>query len=337
MNRQSLYFTAPFAVAVREEPLPAPAAHQVLVQTIVSAISPGTETLLYRGQFPQDMAVDETIAALDDAFGYPLKYGYAAVGRVLELGGAVDAAAIQPGQLVFAFNPHESHFLADADALWPLPEGMDPETAVFHPNMETAVSFIMDSQPMVGERTAVFGQGIVGLLTASLLAQFPLAHLITVDAYPLRRQWSRRLGANQSLDPGASESLSQLQGLEADLALELSGNPAALDAAIECVGFNGRILIGSWYGQKRANLNLGGKFHRNQIRLISSQVSHIAPRWRGRWNKARRWQLAADNLTRIRPERLITHRFPIAQAAQAYRLLDQQPEEAIQVVLTYDV
>jgi len=336
MKRQSLYFTAPFAIEAREEPLPTPAAHQVLVQTIVSAISPGTETLLYRGQFPQDVPVDETIAALDSAFGYPLKYGYAAVGRVAALGSAVDANAIQLDQLVFAFNPHESHFIADADTLWPLPEGMEPETAVFLPNMETAVSFVMDSQPMIGERTAVFGQGVVGLLTTSLLSQFPLTHLTTLDVHLLRRQWSRQLGADASLDPAAPDVLAQLQELKADLALELSGNPAALNAAIACVGFNGRVLVGSWYGQKQAALNLGGKFHRNQIRLISSQVSHIAPQWRGRWDKSRRWQVAAEQLTRIRPERLITHRFPIAHAAQAYQLLDQQPEEVIQVVFTYE-
>lgn len=331
MKRQSLYFINPFAVAVREEALAAPAARQVLVQTIVSAISPGTEMLLYRDQFPHDVPVDATIDALDGAFGYPLKYGYAAVGRILQTGDGVDSTRFPPGQLVFAFNPHESHFLADPDALWPLPEGMEPETAVFLPNMETAVSFVMDSQPMIGEQTAVFGQGVVGLLTTSLLAQFPLSRLITLDAYPLRRQWSQQLGADDSLDPSTP-----WPALAVDLALELSGNPAALDQAIESVGFNGRILIGSWYGQKQASLNLGGKFHRHQIRLISSQVSHIAPQWRGRWDKSRRWQLAAAQLGRIQPQRLITHRFPIAQAAQAYELLDQQPEEAIQTILTYE-
>jgi threonine dehydrogenase-like Zn-dependent dehydrogenase len=208
---------------------------------------------------------------------------------------------------------------------------MEPETAVFLPNMETAVSFVMDSQPMIGEQTAVFGQGIVGLLTTSLLAQFPLSRLIALDAYPLRRQWSRQVGADASLDPTAP-----LPALAVDLALELSGNPAALDQAIASVGFNGRVLIGSWYGQKQAHLNLGGKFHRHQIRLISSQVSHIAPQWSGRWDKSRRWQLAAEQLARVQPQRLITHRFHIAQAAQAYQLLDQQPEETIQIILTYE-
>jgi threonine dehydrogenase-like Zn-dependent dehydrogenase len=120
------------------------------------------------------------------------------------------------------------------------------------------------------------------------------------------------------------------------LTYELSGNPAALDQAIAVTGFNGRIVIGSWYGQKRADLNLGGGFHRSRIRLISSQVSSIAPEWGGRWSKGRRLRVAWQMLQHVRPVHLITHRFPLEQASDAYALLDQHPEEAIQVLLTYD-
>ena len=223
--------------------------------------------------------------------------------------------------------------------------------AAFLPNMETAVSFLMDGQPMIGEQVAVFGQGVVGLLTTSLLAQMPLASLVTVDAYPLRREWSQRRGAHASLAPmrpdvaaELRERLQERQGEDqpqrpfagADLVYELSGNPAALDMAIELMGFNGRILIGSWYGSKRANLNLGGKFHRSQIQLISSQVSHLAPRWQGRWSKKRRMAVAWEMLAKVQPQQLITHRFPLAQAAQAYELIDLRPETAVQVVFSYD-
>jgi threonine dehydrogenase-like Zn-dependent dehydrogenase len=121
----------------------------------------------------------------------------------------------------------------------------------------------------------------------------------------------------------------------ADLTYELSGNPLALDQAIAVTGFNGRVVIGSWYGQKHADLNLGGRFHRSRIRLISSQVSTIAPEWSGRWTKSRRLHVAWEMLQHVRPAHLITHRFPLAQASQAYALLDQHPEEAIQVLFTY--
>jgi 2-desacetyl-2-hydroxyethyl bacteriochlorophyllide A dehydrogenase len=327
MLRRSLYFTAPHTIDVREEPLPALAAGQVLAQTLCSAISPGTEMLVYRGQVPTEMAVDETIAALGGQFRFPLKYGYSAVGRVLELGPGVDSA--WQGRTVFAFNPHESHVIADIAQLFPLPDDVDAETALFLPNMETAVNFLLDGAPLIGERVAVLGQGVVGLLTTALLARCPLANLTTFDHYPLRRETSLALGAHVSLSPESSPAL------QADLTYELSGSPAALDAAIALTGFDGRIVVGSWYGQKRAALDLGGRFHRSRIRLISSQVSTLTPALSGRWDKARRLQVAWAMLRAVRPGRLITHRVPLAAAAEAYTLIDQHPEACLQVLLTY--
>jgi 2-desacetyl-2-hydroxyethyl bacteriochlorophyllide A dehydrogenase len=336
MNRASLYFTAPCQVEVREETLPDPGPDQVLVQTLVSAISPGTETMIYRGQFPTEMPVDATISTLPGTFQYPLRYGYSAVGRVIACGKAVPPA--WEGQLVFAFNPHESFFLADLQTLLPLPPEMAAETAIFLPNMETAVNFVMDAAPLIGEKAIIFGQGIVGLLTTALLARFPLARLVSLDRYPLRREASQALGAAASLDPSLPQALEQarlaLEG-EADLCLELSGEPAALDQAIALTGFAGRILVGSWYGQKRAAIDLGGRFHRNRIRLTSSQVSSLAPELSGRWTKARRFEVAWEMLCQVRPEQFITHRSPLSQAAQAYALLDQAPQEAIQIIFTY--
>jgi len=338
MNRQSLYFTAPRTVTVREEALPQLLPGQMLVQSICSAISPGTEMLLYRGQMPAEMAADATIAALSGSLAYPLKYGYATVGQVVQLG--VNVAAEWQNRLIFAFNPHESHFIVTPETALPLPPGLDAETAVFLPNMETAVSFLMDAQPMIGEQVAVLGQGVVGLLTTALLAQMPLTNLVTVDHYPLRREWSQQLGAAISLPPDDAALQAALQGHSpyagADLTFELSGNPQALNLAVKLTGYNGRILVGSWYGQKQAPLDLGGKFHRSHMHLISSQVSHIAPQWSGRWSKPRRLQIAWHMLTAVQPARLITHRIPFTRAAAAYELLDKDPASAIQIVLLYE-
>jgi len=336
MKRLALYFTAPYRVSVQEEPLAPPAADQVLVQTLVSAISPGTELLFYRGHAPTDLPVDETIAALAGTVGFPLKYGYAAVGQVVAVGAQV--APEWQGQLVFSFHPHESQFLASLTELLPVPSSLSPEAAAFLPNMETAVNFLMDGQPLIGEQVVVFGQGVVGLLTTALLARLPLASLVTLDRYALRRQTSLAMGAHASLDPAEPQALSRLHAAQqgADLTYELSGNPAALDQAIAATGFSGRVVIGSWYGQKRADVNLGGRFHRSRIRLISSQVSTLAPEWTGRWSKARRLQVAWQMLEQMRPTQLITHRFPLAQAARAYAMLDQHPEDALQVLLTYE-
>ena len=328
VRRRSLWFTSPFQVEIREGQLPVLQADEILVETAVSAISPGTEMLLYRGQMPSEMALDDTIAALDGGVAFPLKYGYAAVGQVIETGKAVDGA--WNGRFVFAFNPHESHFITKPEFVLPLPTGMEPETAVFLPNMETAVSFVMDGSPVIGERVAVFGQGVVGLLTTMLLAQFPLAELVTVDGYALRRELSEKVGATAVYDPAEDIPLTDV-----DLTYELSGNPAALNQAIAVTGFDGRVVIGSWYGQKRAEINLGGAFHRSHMRLISSQVSHLNPRWRGRWTKSRRLDLAWHMLAAHDPAQLISHRFPLAEAEGAYDLLDRGAKTAVQPVLVY--
>jgi threonine dehydrogenase-like Zn-dependent dehydrogenase len=220
---------------------------------------------------------------------------------------------------------------------------MAPETAVLLPLMETAVSFLMDAAPLIGEQVAVFGQGIVGLLTTALLAGYPLNSLVALDSWALRRSWALELGAGVVVDPAAPQAAQELaaalQGGRpyrgADLVFELSGNPQALNMAIAAAGFDGRILVGSWYGRKQAPLDLGGHFHRSQISVVSSQVSHIAPRLRGRFSKERRLQVAWEMLARHRPERLITHRFAIGDAAQAYALLHEQPETAVQVLIDY--
>ncbi len=334
--RSSLYFTAPRSIEIRQERLPEPGSGEALVQTLVSAISPGTESLIYQGLFPEDLAVDESIPSLEGHFAYPLKYGYSAVGRVVGLGPEVDPAWL--GRLVLAFNPHESHFVSPLDSLLPVPAGIDPENAVILPNMETAVNFVLDGGPRIGERVAVLGQGVVGLLTTALLAQFPLKNLVTLDRHALRRQASLEQGAQTSLDPMDPQSLAHLQEMlagGADLCYELTGSPAALDQAIALTGFDGRVIIGSWYGQKRASLDLGGRFHRSRIRLISSQVSSLAPELSGRWSKRRRFEVAWEMLRRVQPARWITQRFALAEAAQAYRLMNEYPEQTIQVVLTY--
>jgi len=336
MKRFCLLFTAPKTVIVQEEELDAPGTGQVLVQTELSAISPGTELLIYRGYFSNDLAVDETIDSLPGALAYPLRYGYSAVGRVIALGPGVDPA--WESRLVFSFQPHASHYIAATEAVMPVPQELSPEQACFLPNMETAVNFLMDGAPLLGERVVVFGQGIVGLLTTSLLARFPLARLVTLDQFERRRQASRLAGASTSLDPAAEDVHEQLHEClreGADLTYELSGAPAALDQAIRATGFSGRVVIGSWYGAKRAEVDLGGRFHRSRIRLISSQVSSLSPELTGRWDKARRFSMAWEMISRTNPSRWITHRFPLNRATEAYQLLDQAPQEAIQVLLTY--
>jgi 2-desacetyl-2-hydroxyethyl bacteriochlorophyllide A dehydrogenase len=345
VKRKTLYFTAPRQVELREEPMPELGTEDVLVETVCSAISAGTEKLIYDGRFPRDLETDSAISSLRGGFQYPLAYGYACVGVVRETGPQVDKSLRD--KFVFAFQPHTSHFITEQSSIIPLSEGCSFENACFLPNMETAVNLVQDAAPLLGERVLVLGQGVVGLLTAALLQEFPLERLVTVDRFDMRRKASEEIGVSESLDPEylQKETKSDDTGTQPanqpaytqnfDLTFELSGSPDALNDAIALTRFSGRIVIGSWYGEKRAGIALGGSFHRSRIKLISSQVSSIAPELSGRWDKARRFAVAWGALKRIQPQKWITHRFPIAEADKAYRLLDERPQEALQVLFTY--
>jgi threonine dehydrogenase-like Zn-dependent dehydrogenase len=339
-DQLSIVFTAPHTCEVEAHQLPKPVTGQVQVHTLLSAISPGSELLVYRGLAPHDLPVDDTIEALSGGFSFPIRYGYALVGEVTALGPGVDPSL--EGQQVFAFHPHESRFNAQPKDLIPLPPGISIEDAVFLPSMETALNFVLDGHPLIGEQVVVVGQGIVGLLTTALLARFPLVQLVSLDHFTLRREASLAMGAQHSLDAGGSGLLEQLREIlgavhrydGADLVYELSGSPEALNLAIAVGGFASRIVIGSWYGQKQARLDLGGRFHRARQQLVSSQVSSLSPSLIGRWTKPRRLEAAWQGLLAIRPSRLITHRFPLAEASEAYQLLDHAPQSTIQVVFT---
>ena len=342
MKPRALIFKAPFEVDIAEQDLPDVGATRVLVKTKFSAISHGTEMLLYRGLFPDDLALDETISELQRPLRYPLKYGYAAVGEVIAAGARVSQELV--GRAVFCLHPHESCFAAGVNEILPLPEDIHPRDALFLANMETAVNFLMDGMPVIGEKVVVLGQGVVGLLTTALLASFPLAALLAFDNFALRREASLNLGARLALDPAAPAGLqAAIEYLQpgaaegsADLIYEMSGNPAAINTAIAVAGFDGRVVIGSWFGRQQAALELGGRFHRKRIRLISSQVSTLTPALACRWSKQRRFEVAWEMIRRIGPARLITHQIPFARAKEAFELIAKNPASTIQVVLEYD-
>jgi 2-desacetyl-2-hydroxyethyl bacteriochlorophyllide A dehydrogenase len=304
------------------------AAGELLIAAECSAISAGTELLAYRGELNPAQAQDVTIEALGTVFKYPFKYGYAAVGEVVAVGDATLDAWI--GRRVFSFQPHQTHFIVRPGQVLEVPDDLPAEAAVFLPNMETAVNFMMDGQPIIGERVAVFGQGVVGLLTTALLSRFPLECLMTFDPDAGRRKQSAELGA-ESVDPN---QLDRVRHPEFDLIFELSGSPAALNQAIQLAAPEARIVVGSWYGKKPVALNLGERFHRDRLQLISSQVSSLAARHRARWSKERRTDQAWAQIRSLDPIPWITHRFPLDQAASAYRLLDEPESGVLQVIFS---
>jgi len=333
--RRVLRFVEPGRVSVDTESLEGPDAGEVLVETVLSAVSPGTEKLVYRGEVPSGLPADSTLESLSGGLDFPLLYGYASVGRVTDVGSAVSPE--WEGRRVFAFHPHVSHFTTPPETLIPLPEGVSWTDGVLIPNTETAVTLLMDGAPILGERVVVFGQGVVGLLTTTLLATYPIGDLYSVEPVSERRRRSEALGAERSFSPESRDALfdalqlsdpepravegSRYEG--ADLVYELSGRPETLNHALDVVGFDGRIVLGSWYGTRNAPIDLGGRFHRSRVSIVSSQVSTVAPAHGGRWSKSRRMKTVLDLLPDLEPRTLVGDPVSIEDAPDVYDQLDR--------------
>ena len=216
-----------------------------------------------------------------------------------------------------------------------MPEGLDPARAALFAHMETAVNLILDGAPLYGENVLVIGLGTVGLLATALLARFPLAVLAASEPLSHRTQAAGALAAPRDVVTGRDEIRRALEPRGANLIYELSGNPEALDEAIAVAGHEARVVVGSWYGDKRARVDLGGRFHRRRLRLLSSQVSHIGAELSARWDRQRRFDAAWSALADIDVRPLVSHRVPFEDAAVAYGLLDQSREQVLQVLLDY--
>ncbi len=333
MKRQSLWFEGRERVTVREEPLDPPGPGEVVVETLVSAISPGTEMLFYRGEIEEGTEVDSVLEGFGPRLEYPLTYGYASVGRVSQAGPGVDGRLV--GRLVFVFMPHASAYRLPAHRAVPVPDGIDAEDAAFLAAAETSVNLTLDAAPLLGERASVFGLGVIGLLATGLLARFPLASLSAWDLHPKRRDAAALFGVRAG-DPLAS---APREGTE-DLAVEVSGSADGFRLALSSCRFSGRLIVGSWFGMASRRATIEGfdtAFHRNRVRIVSSQVSTIDPGLSGRWTRERRLDAAWEALRVLRPSRLVTHRVPFRRAPEAYQLVARSPQETIQVMLVHGI
>jgi len=327
----AVWFARARSVELRTEELADPGPDEVRVRAALSAISHGTEMLVYRGEVDADLALD--LPTLAGGYGFPLKYGYASVGHTVAIGR--DVRGLREGDLVFALHPHQDEYVVRESLVRRLPDRTAPEQGVFLANLETAVNVVFDAKPRLGEVVAVFGQGVVGLLVTQLLCRSG-ARVIAVEPTALRRSFAERCGADAAIAPGDESFLRTFtSGRGADIAIDASGSPSALQQAIDSVAIEGTVVVCSWYGDKPVPLDLGGRFHRGRVRLVSSQVGRIDPALAPRWDRERRLELATDLLRELVLADLITHRIPFTQAAEAYALLDGGAAETVQVVLDY--
>ena len=296
-------------------PTPRPSAGEVVVTTLFSGISGGTERLIYRGEFPEGFALDDTIDALGGAFRYPFPYGYACVGEVKDW-----------DRPVFAFQPHQDVFTAWPADLIPLP-AVDLAAATLFPLVETALQVTLDAETGYRDRIIVLGAGVLGLLTALLLqrsGQRPLC------AEPLA--WRRELATSLGVTAVMPEELAKQ---EVPLVIDASGNPDAPGSALDLLAHEGTLLVASWFGVKPVVLPLGGAFHRRRLIIRSTQVSTIPARLSTRWTLSRRRLAAAELLPGLPLAQLSTHVFPFAKAAEAFRAVDEGTPGLMHAVLDY--
>jgi NADPH:quinone reductase-like Zn-dependent oxidoreductase len=271
---EALWYSGPGKAEIRQEKLATPAAGEVRVRALFGAVSRGTEALVLSGRVPASEFERMRAPFMAGDFPFPVKYGYATVGRVE--GGA---EALR-GRTVFTLYPHQTLFNLPADAAVALPENLPPQRAVLAANMETALNAVWDAAPGPADRITIVGAGVVGSLSAYLCGRLPGAEVTLVDINPARAELARALGVGFAT-PKAAKG-------DCDLVVHASGNPAGLGTALALAGEEATVLEMSWYGDAPVTASLGGAFHSRRLRLISSQVGKIAPSHRPRWTHGRR-------------------------------------------------
>lgn len=307
--------------------------NQIEIESVCSLISSGTELKIFKGSF-ESASLDVNIKGMaDESMEYPLAYGYSLVGRVVACGVDVEDADSLIGKLVFTFSAHSSRVIIDRDACQLVPDGIDARDAIFMPSVETALSLVHDAHVRIGENAAVYGQGLIGLLVTSILSmQSPSAvsssnrfsSVTAFDTLGDRLCVASTLGADSALQPQSASDSGPF-----DVSIEVSGNPRALQSAIDHTANNGRIIVGSWYGNSDVSLKLGIDFHRSHKTIQTSQVSTIPSSLAGLWSKERRFAMTWALVKAIRPSRLISKSLTLDDAQLAYELLDGGKEIAI--------
>ena len=301
---EALWYSAPGLAYIREEALAPPAADEVRVRALFGAVSRGTEALVLAGRVPVSEFERMRAPFMAGNFPFPVKYGYATVGRIE--GGA---EALR-GRTVFTLHPHQNFFNIPANAAVVLPENLPPQRAVLAANMETALNAVWDAAPGPADRIAIVGAGVVGALVAYLCGRLPGAEVTLVDINPARAGLAKTLGVGFAMPEAAKD--------DCDLVVHASGNPAGLGTALALAGEEATVLEMSWYGDAPVTAPLGSAFHSRRLRLISSQVGQIAPSHRPRWSHGRRLAAALALLTDARLDALLAP--PVLFQDLAHRL-----------------
>jgi 2-desacetyl-2-hydroxyethyl bacteriochlorophyllide A dehydrogenase len=271
---RAFWVVAPGRGEIRSEAVRAPGSGDVVVQTMFSGISRGTEALVFGGHVPRSEWSRMRAPFQEGEFSGSVKYGYASVGRV-ECG----PSELQ-GKTTFVLYPHQTRYVVPASAVHVVPPDVPPARAILAANLETALNGIWDANPKRGDRVVVIGAGTVGCLAAWLATRIEGCDVQLVDINPRRQRVAQELGV-----PFAGPEAAMT---DADIVIHVSGSPAGLQRALDIAGFEATILEMSWFGDRPVSLQLGGAFHSRRLTIKSSQVGHVAPSHRAEWDTRRR-------------------------------------------------
>lgn len=291
VTARALWYVAPGRAELRDAPLPPVKPGDLLVRMLYSGISRGTERLVLEGRVPASERDRMRLPTQDGEFPFPVKYGYSAVGRV-EAG----PDAIR-GRTVFALHPHQDVFTLAPEWAVPLPDGVPPRRGVLAANTETALNILWDGAAAAGQKIAVIGGGIVGLLVAALAVRPFGADVTLIDKEASRKRLAEAMGATFATPEAAPSGF--------ELVIHTSASEAGLALALNIAAFEGTIVEASWYGDKPVNVPLGGAFHSQRLKLISSQVGAVAPSHRTRYTHRQRREEALKLLTDERFDMLL--------------------------------
>jgi 2-desacetyl-2-hydroxyethyl bacteriochlorophyllide A dehydrogenase len=296
IDAHAFWVVAPGRGEIRREPPASPSAADVVVRTLYSGISRGTESLVFHGRVPPSEYQRMRAPFQQGDFPGPVKYGYANVGRVEE---GPDALI---GQTVFSLYPHQTRFVVPAGAVHVVPDGVPPRRAILTANLETALNGVWDAGVVPGQRVVVVGAGTVGCLVARLVARIPACDVELVDVNPLRAGTATTLQVRFATPETAAG--------EADVVLHASGTPDGLVTALALAGMEATVVDLSWYGDRLVTLPLGGAFHSRRLTIKSSQVGQVASNQRPRWSTTRRLEKALALLADPALDALMTGETP---------------------------
>ncbi|MEU9326940.1 zinc-binding alcohol dehydrogenase [Streptomyces canus] len=260
---RAFWLRSPGEGEIREVTLPAPREDEVLVRSLYSGVSRGTETLVFRGGVPESQYATMRAPFQEGDFPGPVKYGYLSVGVVEEGPSAVK------GRTVFCLYPHQTRYVVPASAVTVVPDDVPAARAVLAGTVETAVNALWDAAPLIGDRIAVVGGGMVGSSVAALLARFPGVRVQLVDADPARAKTAEALGVGFATPADALG--------DCDLVVHASATEQGLARSLELLSAEGTVLELSWYGDRKVALPLGEAFHSRRLVIRSSQVGTVSP------------------------------------------------------------